>query len=253
MCLFLSDLDRIADVVRKNFSVTFEENKIEEGDVASFGYMSVHYECALGDRYSGARYDTIKNIRFELQVRTIVMDAWANVSHHLAYKGVASIPRSLRRDFHALSGLFYVADQHFEMFSREVYELQREIQSGFPDVTDSDIELSRDVLTRLLQKRYPDREHSDDITVSEVAEELLAQGYNTLAKVESLIDRTEDAVLRFEEENRPGRTGELRYADVGMLRIALNLDDRTYMEGVGPAVVERYDAYRLFIKTPRGF
>jgi putative GTP pyrophosphokinase len=117
VCLFISDIDQIADIVASQFSVLSSENKVEgERDPATFGYMSNHYICHLSPRYSGPRYDTLKGITFEIQCRTLLMDAWANVSHHLAYKGDVSIPEYLRRDFHALSGLFYVADKHFELF-----------------------------------------------------------------------------------------------------------------------------------------
>ena len=52
---------------------------------------------------------------FEIQVRTIAQDAWASVSYHLDYKKEETIPVELRRDFYALSGLFYIADQHFKI------------------------------------------------------------------------------------------------------------------------------------------
>ena len=57
----------------------------------------------------------LHGIKFEIQCRTILQNAWASVSHRLAYKGEASIPEALRKDFHALAGLFYVADKHFEL------------------------------------------------------------------------------------------------------------------------------------------
>ena len=59
--------------------------------------------------YSGPRYDNIAVLPFEIQVRTIAMDAWANVSHHLDYKSDKDVPAELRKDFYALSGLFYLA------------------------------------------------------------------------------------------------------------------------------------------------
>ncbi len=56
--------------------------------------------------YKGPRYDTIVGMPFEIQVRTILMDAWANVSHYLAYKSDIDVPINLQRDFYALGGLF---------------------------------------------------------------------------------------------------------------------------------------------------
>jgi ppGpp synthetase/RelA/SpoT-type nucleotidyltranferase len=79
-------------------------------------YQSVHFVGRIHPSRSGPRYDSIKGQRFEIQVRTILMDAWANVSNYLDYKSDRSIPSELRRDFFALSGLFYVAEQHLEPF-----------------------------------------------------------------------------------------------------------------------------------------
>ena len=55
---------------------------------------------------------------FEIQVRTIAQDAWDSVSHYLDYKN-NSIRDELKRDFYALSGLFYVADTHFSFIKQD--------------------------------------------------------------------------------------------------------------------------------------
>ena len=99
ICLFLSDIPRIEEVIRNCFIVIEAENKIEGSDIASFGYMSVHFIAQLGDAYKGTRYEDIINVQFEIQVRTIAMDAWANVSHSLEYKTEQGIPSELKRNF----------------------------------------------------------------------------------------------------------------------------------------------------------
>ena len=114
VCLFMLDLNRVGDLLSSTFRVLNREDKISDGEPSAFGYMSHHYICQLSDRYAGDRYDDIKEIKFEVQVRTILMDAWANMSHYLSYKNEQSIPQNLLRDFHALSGLLYVADRQFE-------------------------------------------------------------------------------------------------------------------------------------------
>jgi putative GTP pyrophosphokinase len=130
--LYLSDLDRIARVIRNTFQVVSEDNKIEGADVSSFGYMSVHFVITMKQEYTGPRYDRIAGMPFEIQVRTIAMDAWANVSHHLDYKNDKDVPAELRKDFYALSGLFYVADRHFEMF----YSQSKQSREHMIDVQD---------------------------------------------------------------------------------------------------------------------
>lgn len=49
-----------------------------------------------------------------------MLNAWASISHYLGYKKESDIPAELRRDFNALSGLFYVADTHFAMLKQEL-------------------------------------------------------------------------------------------------------------------------------------
>ena len=116
VCLFISDIQRIGKLIEQAFDVVEQDNKIDGGEVSSFGYMSFHFIVKMKATCSGPRYDAISNRPFEIQVRTIAMDAWAAASHYLDYKSEVDVPSDLRRDFFALSGLFYVADRHFEMF-----------------------------------------------------------------------------------------------------------------------------------------
>jgi len=72
ICLFLSDIPRVGDVVRESFSVLSEDDKIEGAAVGSFGYMSFHFNARMKDEYKGPRYDAIAGMPFEIQVRTIL-------------------------------------------------------------------------------------------------------------------------------------------------------------------------------------
>ena len=120
VCLFHSDVKEIGVIVKKNFEIIEEDDKINSVDVDIFGYMSLHYKAKLKDVSSDSYYKNIKDIPFEIQIRTVAQDAWASISHYLDYKNESEIPIQLKRDFHALSGLFYVADTHFEILQQEV-------------------------------------------------------------------------------------------------------------------------------------
>lgn len=106
ICLFLSDLDRVEKLINETFEVLDRKDKTNYRGKDVFGYMGTHLIVKLK-----AKKET-NPMPFEIQVRTIAQDAWASVSHHLNYKA-NSIPKELEKDFHALSGLFYVADTHF--------------------------------------------------------------------------------------------------------------------------------------------
>jgi len=81
--------------------------------------MSLYLKAKLKTTDITLLGEEIKKIPFEIQVRTIAQDAWAAISHYLDYKKKSVIPDQLKRDFHALSGLFYVADTHFLFIRRE--------------------------------------------------------------------------------------------------------------------------------------
>ena len=121
ICLFLSDVSRLGEIIDRFFHVLRIDDKAASKAEDQFGYLSVHCICRLPDSCTGPRYDDIKELRFEVQLRTIAMHSWATISHYLDYKSAQAIPSELRKDFHALSGLFYVADSHFELFFNLFY------------------------------------------------------------------------------------------------------------------------------------
>lgn len=225
VCLFLADLKRLDDLVHKSFKVLRSENKAEGStdDASEFGYMSHHYICSLPEGYSGPRYDDLKEIVFEIQCRTILMDAWANVSHHLDYKGEASIPSHLKRDFHALSGLFYVADKHFQFFFEEAVESHRvaaiDVSRG-----GNTVELNADTVAALLVELYPDREATPTKDVSEFVEELAELGaHETIDQLRSDLLKGIVAAEASERENPPYLEEGNRYAGVGIARTAIQI------------------------------
>lgn len=215
--LFISDLPRVDALIRKTFSVLASENKVEDSaDPSTFGYMSHHYEAVLNPRHTGPRYDGLHNLKFEIQARTLLMDAWANVSHHLAYKSESGIPSELRRDFYALSGLFYVADKHFEVFFDQTARVQEHADESLRSA--EPVELNVDSLGVFLARRFPDREHVGRTGVAEVLEELLEFGVTTTAKLEAMLDSVWSEVL---QDEKTGELPDVRFADVGFVRSAL--------------------------------
>lgn len=267
VCLFLSDVERIATVVRNTFQVLSEDNKIEGTEVSSFGYMSVHFVAVMKAEYSGPRYDNIADWPFEIQVRTIAMDAWANVSHHLDYKRDRDVPAELRKDFYALSGLFYVADRHFEMFYSQSNQSRREMKELFQDAVSSDQkekqELNLDTLAAYLATKFPERQQSPSKDVSSLLSSLLKSGYTTIGEIDALVDRGAQAFGLFEQEKALSVTGR-QFGSVGVVRVTMYiLDDRFVHEdlssssyihnkgGLKEAVQqlnEKYEKYRNLIE-----
>lgn len=115
VCLFRSDVPKVLDIIRMSFEVVEEENKEDESEKRVFDYMAVHVIAKMKPESISLEHDALPPTPFEIQVRTIGQDAWASVSHHLAYKQEISFPPDHFRDLYALSALFYVADTQFEL------------------------------------------------------------------------------------------------------------------------------------------
>lgn len=115
ICLFQSDVNKVKKVIRDTFQIVKEDDKVKTIPEEVFDYTTTHFDVRLPDFPN----DELSQMVFEIQVRTICQHAWCSVSHHLFYKDEKSIDKAIKRDFHAINGLFYVADTHFEMINQE--------------------------------------------------------------------------------------------------------------------------------------
>lgn len=253
VCLFMADLPKLKKIVHDVFTVLKEEDKIEGGATDSFGYMSIHYVCNLHSENSGPRYAGLGAINFEVQCRTILMDAWANVSHYLAYKGEASIPEHLRKDFHALAGLFYVADKHFELFSHDsegstVAAANAVVQGDASK--QQNLPIDRDTMLALLTHKYPDRQAPTLEMGSEFAQEVTAAGYTTVKAVRADLDAADVAAIAYERDFPPSRIEGRLYSAVGIARQALSIANHTYAAvRYGKAKHDSFEDYRGLLNS----
>lgn len=250
VCLFLSDIATISGLIRSSFEILHEDNKIEAEQHSSFGYMSVHFNVELMKSCAGPRYDGIKGMPFEIQLRTISMDAWAAASRYLDYKSEQAIPKELKRAFHALSGLFYVADTQFEMLYEASQKSRDNMTELFnkPETDWINQTVDLDSLTAYFQKKFADRRHSDPNKVSELVNELLSNGYNTIGMVNEAIETAKPAFFRREEVlPEEALVGGTFFTDVGVVRTSLayvDEDFRRFRGDITPlAEAEEYRKY----------
>lgn len=159
------------------------------------------------------------------------MDAWANVSHYLEYKGNASIPEHLRRDFYALSGLFYMTDKHFELFFGTAADSADRVLSKAASGELGNDSVNAETVQALLQQLYPNRRRSNLSAVSEFVEEIVPAGYTSIKELETKLQDSDD-VLRgamaavFPAIENPSRMAVLD--QVNAARIILRMRDRRF-------------------------
>ncbi|QNN76226.1 hypothetical protein IAE60_09580 [Pseudoxanthomonas mexicana] len=110
------EVDKVGEIISREFSVDAANSvdKRQALDVDRFGYLSLHFVCQFNDaRTSVPENRRFRELKFEIQVRSILQHAWAEIEHDLGYKAGSAIPQTIRRRFSRLAGLLEIADDEF--------------------------------------------------------------------------------------------------------------------------------------------
>ncbi len=112
---FADDVDRVVRVIDRHLDVDLDHSEDKRPhDPHWFGYSAVHRVCCLPpEMVAKPEYARFAGLRCEIQVRSILQHAWAEIEHDLGYKVAGGIPSSLRRRFSMLAGLLELADDQF--------------------------------------------------------------------------------------------------------------------------------------------
>ncbi|MGA0805953.1 MAG: tetratricopeptide repeat protein [Pseudohongiellaceae bacterium] len=149
---FQEDVEQVIALLRRHYNTGEIERKSEKLTFREFAYDSVHVEMPLREDMTlppGCR------AVIEVQVRTILQDAWAEVEHELIYKNHFRFPNNetIRKKLAAVNASLSLADMIFQ----EIRDAQREMAEwgqqrfkamldkageGFPATLPADLPLS---------------------------------------------------------------------------------------------------------------
>ena len=137
--LYEADIEKIKDVLSEEFEIIEITDKIKdiESKESSFGYKGLHVDLRLKPpRNTMREYSRYAEFRFEVQIRTIIQDAWSVLDHKIKYK--KSIPLPLKRRINTLAALFELADREFFSIREKTIEAaeKEKAKSSEPSNTD---------------------------------------------------------------------------------------------------------------------
>ena len=126
ICYFSSQVDEAADVIARIFDVDKKRSSDKRILISptTFGYISLHNICSL--KKGGDYPEELTSLKFEIQLRSILQHAWAEIEHDLGYKTALEIPRDLRREFSRIAGLLEVADEAFDNIKIKLSKYEKE-------------------------------------------------------------------------------------------------------------------------------
>ncbi|RYX80349.1 (p)ppGpp synthetase, partial [bacterium] len=117
-----SNIDPVAELIEKEF-IKDAANSIDKRKLQAdqFGYKSLHIVVSLDDdRIKLKEYKRYKDLKCEIQIRSILQHAWAEIEYDLGYKGEISVPEQYKRSFNRLSAQLETADIEFDRLKTEL-------------------------------------------------------------------------------------------------------------------------------------
>lgn len=150
------DLNAVESLIRKLFHV-HEKDSVDKDKslgVDKFGYRSRHFICDIGPKRSELiELDHFKGMKFEIQLRTALAHAWAEIEHDRGYKLEGGLPTDIKRRLNIVAAMLEAADNEFNRLTKDIDEYNRSITSKIVK-NKLNIELSTISIQQLLSQKY---------------------------------------------------------------------------------------------------
>jgi putative GTP pyrophosphokinase len=190
------------------------------------GYQSVHYVVRLGANRSGlAEYQKFKSLVAEIQVRTVMQHAWAEIEHDIRYKSTSAIPSAISRRFMTLAGLLEIADREFQAIQEEDELLRRTAAIQIEEGKLNEVEVTPDSLRSYLNRKLDPDDRISDFSYEWTARYLRKFGFKNLGQIDECISgRDDDQLSRLALGTRSGQLTRFE------LLLAVSMGEQNYLQ-----------------------
>jgi len=216
---FEDDVDKVAKILGAEFNVDIE-NSIDKRallDPDRFGYLSLHHVVSLlPKRCQLTEYKRFPALKAEIQTRSILQHAWAEIEHDLGYKTKKGIPRDIRRSFSRLAGMLEIADKEFLQIRDDLIkyeetvpnEIEKNPEWVFIDklslisfIENSKVVKEIDISIAKLCKAKLVKQETDDSDV----DGLYFVGLESISELENALITYKDQIVKFAEKWLEGK------------------------------------------------
>lgn len=119
-CSFTSDIFRLADMIRDQKDIKVLSTKDYITTPKASGYRSYHMIVSVPVYFS----DRIKEVKVEIQIRTVAMDFWASLEHKIHYKFEGNAPQHIKEELIECSKMIADLDAKMLSLNEEILEIE---------------------------------------------------------------------------------------------------------------------------------
>lgn len=120
ICQFYEDIEKVAELIRNRSDMQVLEIKDYVTHMKESGYRSYHMIIS----YSTETLEGKKEIRAEIQIRTLAMNFWATIEHSLQYKYKGNMPPHLAERLTNAANSIIQLDTEMSSVRNEVMDAQ---------------------------------------------------------------------------------------------------------------------------------
>jgi putative GTP pyrophosphokinase len=183
------------------------------------GYQSIHYLAKFkANRTKLPEYKRFDGLVAEIQVRTVMQHAWAEIEHDIRYKSASAIPLEISRRFMTLAGLLEIADREFEAIQEQDAQLRETAVTKLAAGKFAEVEITPDALRSYLGMTLGYDERISDFSYDPDARLLKGLGFQNFQQVDDCVRGLDDDYLS--RQAWGNRSGQLSRFEL-MLQVSM--------------------------------
>ena len=187
---FPKSLSLVDHCINEDFLVIEKTDKSEElEEEGKFGYKSIHYLVKMkSERLALPEYRNFADMVAEIQYRTILQHAWAEMEHDIQYKSVDVIPTSIKRRFIALAGMLEIADREFQAIQDEDERIRTQARINVKAGKLEEVEITPDALKSYLDEQFGSDGRMSAFSYEYLARQLRQMGFTNFKQIGECIE-----------------------------------------------------------------
>jgi len=245
------EVEKIGRIIKELVKID-ERRSIDKSKslgIDKVGYKSQHFVATLPEKRTILQeFLPLKGLCFEIQIRTILQHAWAEMQHDRNYKFSGILPEEIKRRLSLLAGQLEIADNEFDRISQEIEQYSKEVAQKTEE-GDLDIPIDSTSLREYLSNKFKRIKIENifgpnDDQASTIIEELKLMKINKLEDLDRIIPSDLEEKILQNPKKYNNYLGLLR--DILMIYNAKEYFEKAWRrkwDGIGGEVINLISSY----------